>query len=537
MIEHRVVGPPGTGKTTYLTRQCQVAAEKYGGGGIVVASLTKTAAKEVVSRATGVPPQNIGTLHAHSFRRMERKKQICESAGGIQDWNERASGSWRLTNASNANPEHDAPMEARGYDSGGDELLAEMGVLRQRMRDRRLWPQRVVEFADAWDEFKEDTGRIDFTDMIEVALEEIDMDAAVLMLDEAQDMSRLEMELARKWGAQCQQIVVVGDPDQNLYQWRGSDPDAFFAGDAASQRVLEQSYRVPGAVHSAAVGWIRQIEGRVDAAYRPREAVGAVVHHPGTHHRDAEAVADLVAELRARGSVMVLGSCGYMVNPLVAVLRRRAIPFWNPYRPTQGAWNPLNGARRLLAFLRPQDGVWGDEARLWTWDDVYAWVEPMVAQGNLRRGMKALIQRRAAGGRFDDQEDKLIMRVAEVLECFEDECMEAIYSQDIDWWHAALKHDDHKRQQFVVDVAKRHGGRTLREKPDVIVGTIHSVKGGEADHVILMPDLSQTAYAEGWLTKGEGRDAVVRQFYVGMTRARHELHLLDAAGTQAVQWR
>jgi superfamily I DNA/RNA helicase len=73
----------------------------------------------------------------------------------------------------------------------------------------------------------------------------------------------------------------------------------------------------------------------------------------------------------------------------------------------------------------------------------------------------------------------------------------------------------------------------LLETPQVVVGTIHSVKGGQADVVYLFPDLSQAGaahYAHG----GASRDSVILQFYVGATRARERLYICGRASGMAV---
>ena len=62
----------------------------------------------------------------------------------------------------------------------------------------------------------------------------------------------------------------------------------------------------------------------------------------------------------------------------------------------------------------------------------------------------------------------------------------------------------------------------LRNTPQIILGTIHSFTGAEADIVYLFPDISPAGGKE-WVGGGEGRDAIVRMFYVGMTRAREQL--------------
>jgi len=57
-----------------------------------------------------------------------------------------------------------------------------------------------------------------------------------------------------------------------------------------------------------------------------------------------------------------------------------------------------------------------------------------------------------------------------------------------------------------------------------VVGTIHSVKGGQADVVYLFPDLSQAGDAQ-YQRAGEPRDSVIRVFYVGATRRGKRLYI------------
>jgi len=103
----------------------------------------------------------------------------------------------------------------------------------------------------------------------------------------------------------------------------------------------------------------------------------------------------------------------------------------------------------------------------------------------------------------------------------------------LEWWRARVTADVHPRVQFPADIAIRRGPHALAATPQVIVGTIHSVKGGQADLVYLFPDLSQAGevqYARG----GAARDSVIRQFYVGVTRAREKLYICQAETGMAV---
>jgi hypothetical protein len=65
----------------------------------------------------------------------------------------------------------------------------------------------------------------------------------------------------------------------------------------------------------------------------------------------------------------------------------------------------------------------------------------------------------------------------------------------------------------------------------------HYVSGGaivhNSDVVYLFPDVSLAGMRE-WLSRGEQHDNVVRQFYVGMTRAREELVVCGPSSTAHV---
>src|ERR1700690_1893642 len=77
---------------------------------------------------------------------------------------------------------------------------------------------------------------------------------------------------------------------------------------------------------------------------------------------------------------MFLGSCSYMLQPLLAVLQKEAIPFHNPYRKSNGFWNPLrthsrkSAANRIQALLVAHPGI-GDGHRVWRGDELALWTE------------------------------------------------------------------------------------------------------------------------------------------------------------------
>jgi len=76
----------------------------------------------------------------------------------------------------------------------------------------------------------------------------------------------------------------------------------------------------------------------------------------------------------------------------------------------------------------------------------------------------------------------------------------------------------------------KHNTEQLFKKPQLIVGTIHSVKGGEADIVYVIPDLSKPQ-KKAWHGSRTEADALRRLFYVAGTRAREELVLCSPSHT------
>src|SRR5882757_6025462 len=62
--EYRIFGPPGTGKTTNLTRQIHRAVERFGNESVLVTSFSRAAAAELAGQDLPVSSDRIATLHS-----------------------------------------------------------------------------------------------------------------------------------------------------------------------------------------------------------------------------------------------------------------------------------------------------------------------------------------------------------------------------------------------------------------------------------------------------------------------------------------
>src|SRR5205085_4688692 len=212
----------------------------------------RTAAHEITDRLADpelgplVPRGQVGTLHSLAYHALDRPELV---VGHIADWNEEHPG-LALRYASSL----DEPPDERVYQTDrGETAAADDEVVRARRVPAAAWPGHVATFAQAWEAWKAARDLYDFTDLIEHGLTDTMAPAPgreVLIVDEAQDLSALELALVRHWGAACDTVLLAGDDDQAIYGFRGATPDAFLDPpvDAEHKRVLHQSWRVPAAV-------------------------------------------------------------------------------------------------------------------------------------------------------------------------------------------------------------------------------------------------------------------------------------------------
>jgi len=540
--EYRIFGPPGTGKTTNLSRQIRRAVDRYGPGSVLVTSFSRTAAAELTGRDLPIDTDRIGTLHSHCYHALGAPV-IAESC--VEEWN-RENPRLALTPAkkqSKLDGEEASSEDGTELAKDGDEILQQLSRFRGLMIPQKGWPLTLRQFEEKWTRYKHALNLLDFTDLIERCLNDVAVAPkapAVIFADEAQDLNRMQLTLIRKWGERANYFILGGDDDQTIFSFTGASPEAILDPDIPEDHkiILKQSFRVPRAVHAVADKLIRQVTRRQEKIYLARPEDGAVHRLSTGSYKSPEYFILKSAEehLRQGKSVMFLAACSYMLQPVVAALRKRGIPFHNPYRKSNGFWNPLrigkkgSSASRIMALLVGHPDF-GEGHRPWTHGDVALWAESMTAKGILKHGMKKKLQQ------YDPAQTATMERLDEIFETGAlaslMDAWDGDYRALLDWWCRLVTADIRGRVQFPADVAAAHGPRALMDPPQVVVGTIHSVKGGQADVVYLFPDLSQAGDAQ-YNRGGAARDSVIRVFYVGLTRAREALYICQRETGMAV---
>jgi len=522
--EYRVFGPPGTGKTTYLARQIKRARQTYGGENVFVTSFTRAAAIEIASRdGVGLPKTSVGTLHAHCYRALECH-DIAENH--FAEFNAEHPDMAITTDV-----DIDDPFDVQPATNTGTEGYQEMQRLRSMLIPPEMWPTNIRMLYNAWETWKRGNNLFDFTDLLEIALKEIPYapnKPVVGFVDEAQDMTPLQFALVRKWGSQMDMLILAGDDQQCLYSFLGASPDSMLDPPLPEDHiiVLGQSYRVPKSILSWSENIISKVKRRQKKEYKPREEDGKVVEGKvRLSQASAKDPSMLLLEVEkdmSRGKkIMVLASCAYMLIPFIKLMREEGIAYHNPYRLKQGAWNPLNrgrgtsSAERLASFMRFSKNLWGGAASpVWSAEDLQKWI-PLIDSKVLKHGIKEKIKRAKPNDKFT---------IADVFS--DEEALAMVFGNEdkkLAWFEANLTAEGKKKMQYPLKILKKKPSQIFDE-PQVIIGTIHSVKGGEADVVYVLPDLARPQVKK-WYGGDDDKDSLRRLYYVAGTRAREELVL------------
>lgn len=104
-----------------------------------------------------------------------------------------------------------------------------------------------------------------------------------IMVDEFQDSSSVEMSLVDILAAKYQNLMIVGDPDQNIYEWRGSDVRLLVEFDKEHESTqtifLNQNYRSTPQILRCANTLVEKNELRLKKDLFTKNTTGAGVIH------------------------------------------------------------------------------------------------------------------------------------------------------------------------------------------------------------------------------------------------------------------
>lgn len=494
----KIVGPPGTGKTTRLLSLVEKACAKYKPEHVGAVSFTNAAVEEIKNRAAmnlGYDKdlmQNMRTIHSLCWRLIGMKEdRLAEKY--ISDFgNEHEK--YRLSASKLENSGDDVVDNYHTREN--EKLFAEMNLMRQRRIPEDKWNRDTYAFAKAWQEWMDNNNYVDFTGILEEALlTGFAPDIDVLFVDESQDLSRLQLEIILQWAASTVSTILIGDADQCIFRFSGAQPEVFRDLENEWRDDLTQSYRVPPKVHEYSTRLISQAKDREDVIYKPKAdgVLGKIMYVDEP-------------DLSLDGTHMIICRCNYQVTNWIDYLIENKLLWHNPYRTEDLGWNPhlTKSVKAIKTYISLMEG------EKLKFADIKRMTESVISKDNLERGSKTYIKKGDETVKYQDYDIGNIMDLG-----FTEEFMRG--RKPI----SEIFKITGKAAPLISDLS------AVRQQPRIIAGTIHSVKGGEADHVWLDASMPTTVY-KAIQTDQQALYDEIRVYYVAVTRAKKTLGIMNS---------
>ena len=345
-----VLAGPGSGKTAvitgrirYLIEDCHIAPEH-----ILVITFTKAAAGEMRLRFQAMMegrrlPVQFGTFHAIFFSILKhayhyRPNQIISPEFKYSFLREILSG-YHLR--------EDEEQELM------EKLLGEISAVKNERLDLEHYYAKCcgsAQFRDifhAYEKKLRENRLIDFDDMLTLTYELLTQRPdhlrawqekfQYILVDEVQDMNRLQYEVLRMLAAPQDCLFLVGDDDQSIYQFRGARPELMrrFVSDypGVRQLYLEENYRCGSDIVRISQNLISHNKNRFQKQiFAARSVTGTVImqEYPSTL-KENRAIIAKIREREAAGvpfsDMAVLFRTNRQSGYLLEKLMEEGIPF------------------------------------------------------------------------------------------------------------------------------------------------------------------------------------------------------------------
>ena len=158
-----------------------------------------------------------------------------------------------------------------------------------------------------------------------------------IQVDEFQDSSSKELALIDVLSAKYKNLMIVGDPDQNIYEWRGSDVKLLVDFDKSHEKCqtnyLTRNYRSTSKILRCANTLIEKNKYRLkkDLYTKSGEGADVLYYHEKNEHKEAERIVNIIKPLKKAGynysDFAVLYRSGFLSWPIEKKLNEEAIPY------------------------------------------------------------------------------------------------------------------------------------------------------------------------------------------------------------------
>ena len=598
-----VLAGPGSGKTFTVTGRILYLLEQgVPPEQILVITFTREAALSMQHRFQEVSrtfqPINFGTFHSIFFHILQRSNALKSTK--LLTNTEKKKLMFPILKKYRVKSDSDQSNDTLGEDCAA--ILAAVSYYKNTLREQeaadkisnewRPYFQRILnEYQIAVNAY----GKLDFDDMLsrcrQLLLENERIRKSwqerfrYILIDEFQDINPVQYEVIGLLAGERSQIFAVGDDDQAIYGFRGSEPECLrrFEREYRAERILlDVNYRSHPQIVKASLAVIGENKNRFEKQLRAdpiREECGGeerVQMYPFVDKEDQYAyLIDRLGKfhrenqmLEKRKGCAVLFRTNSGMQGLAVRLRSAGIPFVMGER-MQSIYEHFI-AKDMTAYLTLAAGEWNRESllRIVNKPSRYISREAVVSSpfsvrqlrnyyemqemqagtkqkmiyhiDNFERQLKALKKLSPGLAAAYVQKavgyEKYLRSLAAGDEGKLAEWMELLewlkadagrFASVAEWRSVQEEHTKALEQGNNV----RYGREQIDTDTTIRLMTVHGAKGLEFDTVIIA-DCNETVFPHGRLQKEAEVEEERRVFYVAMTRAKENLELLYLTGTR-----
>jgi len=362
---------------------------------------------------------------------------------------------------------------------------------------------QIMDFYDLWEKYKQESEKYEYQDMLqELFLKQIPyMPFKFMFIDETHDFGLLQMSLLSFWYSQedVEQVYICYDPMQTIYKFTGSNPDIVDNIHADKNIILKKSYRVPEIPWGVATRMARSINDNSMSGVSSSGKQGDILY--------VDSIRNLFLNefLYTNEPTFFLLRKNQEVKELMYLLERQRIPVRGLGR-TKTIWEGKDFRNIYNLLVRLEKNLPLNKY------EVKSLIMRLPVKGILKRGVKEDFRKSSFKLWDSNANSKLI---DDQLSLFF-----GIFEKDIGSIHDIKEiisypkvNLNNKKKEYLRQVTSKD---MLAEKVTRWLGTYHSSKGLEAKNVVLFDYYLR----DNWDVIDETRLA-----YVGVTRTTDKVFL------------
>lgn len=303
-----VLAGPGSGKTRVITYRIanMVVNKNIKPTSILAISFTKASSIEMKNRALSLSNDfrmnkvTYGTFHSVFFRILRYFENY--NIESILDEKTKRIGLKNILKGLN--------IENADDDETIGQVINEISYVKNELMDKRDFKSEVltndefIKVYNFYEEYKQQMNKIDFDDMLiktyellknnKTALDRVRSVYRYILVDEFQDINKVQFEALKLIANPSNNIFVVGDEDQSIYGFRGSRPDfllefeEYFSN--TKKVLLDINYRSKGEIINIANRLIEKNTNRYEKVIKCGQGNGAKVNYISPEDSEEEAV-------------------------------------------------------------------------------------------------------------------------------------------------------------------------------------------------------------------------------------------------------